>query len=102
MIMGFVNELVEKELFDKESLNKESLTQFQNQFEEVDRPSPREQIGRGKISPTTTKAHGPQVAAKNEMLKQMNAIIADVTAGALEQTPIIATINCITTIPLPP
>ncbi len=56
------------------------LTQFQNQLDEVERATPRERIGRGKISPITTQAHGPQVAAKKDMLKQMNAIIAETAA----------------------
>ena len=55
----------------------------------------------------TTQAHGPQVAAKKEMLKQMKAIIAE-TAALLcfsilpAVTPMIPTINCIMTIPVPP
>ena len=52
------------------------LTQFQNQLDDVEIPTPRERIGSGKISPMTTHAHGPQVAAKNEMLKQMKATMA--------------------------
>ena len=55
----------------------------------------------------TTQAHGPQVAAKKEMLKQMKAIIAETAAlfpnaGLPAVTPMIATINCIMTIPVPP
>lgn len=52
------------------------LTQFQNQFDAVESPTPRERIGRGKISPTTTHAEGPQVIAKQDMFKQIKAIIA--------------------------
>ena len=52
-------------------------TQFQNQLDEVERPTPRERMGSGSISPITTQAQGPQVAAKKEMLKQMKAIIID-------------------------
>ena len=55
-------------------------TQFQNQLLAVDNPTPRERIGSGKISPITTQAQGPHVAAKKEMLKQMKAIIADTAA----------------------
>ena len=55
----------------------EGLTQFQNQLEDVERPTPRERIGRGKTSPMTTHAHGPHVDANIEMLMQMKAIIAD-------------------------
>lgn len=53
------------------------LTQFQNQFEDVDSPTPRDRIGNGNNSPMTIHAPGPQVAAKNEMLKQMKAIMAE-------------------------
>jgi hypothetical protein len=34
----------------------------------------------GKISPTTTHAAGPQVVAKDAILKQMNAIMAETAA----------------------
>jgi hypothetical protein len=37
------------------------------QHEEVDRPTPRDRIGMGKISPMTTQAPGPQVEAKKKM-----------------------------------
>lgn len=47
------------------------MMQFQNQLEAVERPTPRERMGRGKISPTTTQAAGPQVVAKAAMLRQM-------------------------------
>lgn len=36
-----------------------AMMQFQNQLEEVERPTPRERMGRGKTSPMTTHAHGP-------------------------------------------
>ena len=56
------------------------LTQFQNQLDAVERPTPRERIGRGKISPTTTHAEGPHVIAKQDILRQMKAIIAEMAA----------------------
>lgn len=79
------------------------LTQFQNQLEAVERPTPRERMGRGKISPMTTQALGPQVVAKKEMLKQMKAIMA-LTALGLEpaETPMIPTMNWATTMPMAP
>jgi len=42
-------------------------TQFQSQLEAVDRATPRARMGRGKISPMTTQAPGPQVLAKKKM-----------------------------------
>jgi hypothetical protein len=36
-----------------------AMIQFQNQLDEVDRPTPRDRMGRGKTSPMTTHAHGP-------------------------------------------
>ena len=83
------------------------LTQFQNQFDEVEMPTPRDLIGRGKISPMTTHAHGPQLAAKKQMLKQMKAIMAETAAWLFFEvvpavTPMIPTMNCIMTIPVPP
>lgn len=42
-------------------------TQFHSQLEAVLNPTPLDLIGRGKISPMTTQAPGPQVVAKNEM-----------------------------------
>ena len=88
-------------------LEKARLTQFQNQLDEVEIPTPRALIGRGNISPITTHAHGPQVAAKKEMLKQMKAIIAETAAwlffeGLPAVTPMIPTMNCMMTIPAPP
>lgn len=55
----------------------------------------------------TTHAHGPQVAAKKEMLKQMNAIMAETAAGSFLDflpavTPMMPTMNCMMTIPEPP
>jgi len=44
-----------------------AMIQFQSQFEEVDKPTARERMGRGKISPITTQAPGPQVVAKKNM-----------------------------------
>lgn len=88
-------------------MEKAQLTQFQNQLDEVEIPTPRDLIGRGKISPITTHAHGPQVAAKKEMLKQMKAIIAETAAEFFADclpavTPMIPTMNCMMTIPVPP
>ena len=56
------------------------LTQFQNQLDAVERPTPRERIGSGKISPTTTHAEGPHDIAKQDILRQMKAIIAEMAA----------------------
>jgi hypothetical protein len=56
------------------------LTQFHSQFDEVERPTPRDRMGIGKISPMTTQAPGPHVEAKKKMYIQMNAIKARVAA----------------------
>jgi hypothetical protein len=74
------------------------LTQFHNQFEAAERPTPRERIGIGKISPTATQADGPQVIAKENILMQMKATIALVADWLWFSTfpavvPMIATIN---------
>lgn len=71
------------------------LTQFHNQLDAVDNPTPRDRIGRGKVSPMTTHAVGPHVEAKNAIERQMKAIIADVAEVLLLSTalPIIATRN---------
>jgi hypothetical protein len=37
---------------------------FHSQFEAVERPTPRDRIGSGKISPMTIHAPGPHVEAK--------------------------------------
>ena len=42
-------------------------TQFHSQFEAVDSATPRDRIGRGKTSPITTQAPGPQVVAKKKI-----------------------------------
>jgi len=49
---------------------------FQSQLEEVERATPRERMGRGKISPMTIQAPGPQVLAKKKMKMAMKAIWA--------------------------
>ena len=83
------------------------LTQFQNQLEAVDNPTPRLRIGSGKIYPITTQAAGPQVAAKNMMLMQMKAIMA-FTAELLcfstrpAVTPRMPTMNWAIIMPAPP
>jgi hypothetical protein len=46
---------------------------FQSQFEAVESPTPRERIGRGKISPMRPQAPGPQVEAKKKMKMAMKA-----------------------------
>ena len=46
---------------------------FQSQFDAVERATPRERIGRGKISPMRTQAPGPQVDAKKKMKMAMKA-----------------------------
>ena len=43
------------------------MIQFQSQLEAVERATPRDRIGRGKISPMQTQAPGPQVEAKKKM-----------------------------------
>lgn len=72
----------------------EGHTVFQSQLEAVDRPIPRARMGRGKISPMTTHAVGPQVAAKHAMARQMKAISAFVPAllFTLMMEPMIATL----------
>ncbi len=47
---------------------------FQSQLEAVERPTPRERMGRGKISPMTIQAPGPQVEAKKKMKMAMKEI----------------------------
>jgi len=44
-----------------------AMMQFQSQLLEVERATPRDRIGRGKTSPMTTQAPGPQVVAKKKM-----------------------------------
>lgn len=87
-----------------------AMMQFQNQLDEVERPTPLERIGRGKISPITTQAQGPQVVANMKMLMQMKAIMADTADRLLLPSgfslpavaPIIPTMYCAMTIPIPP
>jgi len=43
------------------------MMQFQSQFEAVERPTPRDRIEMGKVSPITTQAPGPQVEAKEDV-----------------------------------
>jgi len=69
----------------------------------VDKPTPRDRIGIGKISPITTQAPGPQVEAKKKMYMQMNAIWTFTTvvlSGRI--VPMMATINSQTSIPIAP
>jgi len=40
---------------------------YQSQLDAVDRATPRDRIGSGKISPITTQAAGPHVVAKKKM-----------------------------------
>lgn len=71
--------------------NSPKLTVFQSQLEAVDKATPRERIGSGKISPMTIHAPGPQVEAKKKMKIAMNAIwaftaemlLARLTSGSL-------------------
>lgn len=58
---------------------------FQSQLEAVERATPRERMGRGKISPMSTHAPGPHVEAKKKMKMAMKAIWA-LTAGMLLAT----------------
>jgi len=58
---------------------------FQSQLEAVERATPLDRIGRGKISPIRTQAPGPQVEAKKKMKMAMNEIWA-FTAGMLLAT----------------
>ena len=86
------------------------MIQFQNQLLAVERPTPRDRMVRGKISPMTIQAQGPQVVAKTEIFKQMNAIIARVAFGLAGWSavflpavaPIAPTMNCIMTVPAAP
>lgn len=52
------------------------LTVFQSQLEAVESATPRERMGRGKTSPMTIHAPGPQVEAKKKMKMAMKAICA--------------------------
>lgn len=47
---------------------------FHNQFEAVESPTPRDRMGNGKISPTTTHATPPQQEAKKKMYIATKAI----------------------------
>lgn len=81
------------------------LTQFQNQLLAVERPTARDRIGKGKISPTMIHAAGPQLMANMEMLMQMNAIMHRTAAGSPflpAVTPTMPTMNCEITMPVPP
>lgn len=49
---------------------------FHNQLEAVERPTPRDLMGSGKISPMTIQAPGPQVEAKKKMKMAMKEICA--------------------------
>ena len=81
-----------------------TLTQFHSQLEAVESPTPRDRMGRGKISPMTTQAPGPQVEAKKKIYIQMKAISALTAAGSFPTwlTPTIATMNWQTTMPRAP
>jgi hypothetical protein len=73
------------------------LTQFQNQLLAVDRPTPRDRIASGKISPTMIHAAGPHVMANIEMLMQMNATMHRTAEGSPclpAVTPIVPTMSC--------
>ncbi len=81
--------------------------QFQNQLDDVDRPTPRDLIGSGNTSPTMTQAAGPQLVANTEILRQMKAIIALVAEWLCLSVfpavaPIMPTINCIVIMPIAP
>jgi hypothetical protein len=52
------------------------LTVFQSQLEAVERPTPRDRTGRGKISPIKIQAPGPHVEAKKKMKMAIKAIWA--------------------------
>jgi len=58
---------------------------FQSQLEAVERATPRDRIGIGKISPITIHAPGPHVEAKKKIKIEMKAICA-LTAGMLLAT----------------
>lgn len=47
-----------------------AMMQFHSQLEAVERATPLERIGRGKTSPMTTQAPGPQVVAKLKKKKK--------------------------------
>ena len=93
------------------------LTVFHNQLEAVDKPTPRDRMGRGKISPMRIQAPGPQVEAKKKMKMAMKAIwaltaemlLARLTPSAFRwvllkptETPMMATRNWQTSIPAAP
>jgi hypothetical protein len=79
------------------------IMQFQSQLEAVDRATPRERMGRGKISPILTQAPGPQVDAKKKMYMQMREIWA-LTADGSEPlvTPMMAQMNSQMSMPRAP
>ena len=57
---------------------------FQSQLDAVERATPRERMGRGKISPMRTQAPGPQVEAKKKMkiaMKLLRTNVRTITAG---------------------
>lgn len=45
-----------------------AMMQFQSQLEAVDRPTPRERMGRGKISPIRTQAPGTRKVSRVQSL----------------------------------
>jgi hypothetical protein len=91
----------------KELCVRRELTQFHIQLEAVERPTPRERMGSGKISPMETHATGPHVKEKIATLIIINAIIEE-TAGLLcaesfpAVTPTIPTMNCDEIMPTEP
>lgn len=46
---------------------------FHSQLEAVDKATPRDRMGKGKISPIKTQAPGPQVEAKKKMKMAIKA-----------------------------
>jgi hypothetical protein len=67
---------IEESWVEEECGGAEILTVFHSQLEAVDKATPRDRRGRGKISPMTIQAPGPQVEAKKKMKIAMKAICA--------------------------
>jgi len=63
-------------LFDSRAKVLTAMMVFHSQLEAVDRATPRERMGSGKISPMTIHAPGPQVEAKKKIKMAMKEIWA--------------------------
>jgi len=65
---------------------------FQSQLEAVDKATLRDRTGRGKISPMTIQAPGPQVEAKKKMKIAMKEICA-LTAALLLASDVVGSLG---------